>query len=373
MTNSQPYKTSLMKFLVCVALLMIGSCGLSMAAGWDRLEVDLVSGNLQQLLDRKSQIQQGDPKALSDFRSLIKKADQSLTQGLLSVTQKRRVPPSGDKHDYLSLAPYWWPDPKKQDGLPWIRRDGRVNPQTRGDHVDYGTKQQLFQRVETLGLAAFYSEDKRYAEKAVALLEAWFVDPKTRMNPNLEYAQGVPGRSDGRCFGIIEWCGIRQLIVPIQLLHAGGAIPESTYESLVAWFEAYLQWLQTSKKGTLERDTRNNHATWYDVQVTEILLFLDRPEEAREILERVKTKRIATQIESDGRQPHELARTKSLSYSRMNLNAFIRLANLGKKVGVDLWNYQTPDGRSIRKAQAFLDQFGQGKKKWPYQQLGQEK
>lgn len=190
------------------------------------------------------------------------------------------------------------------------------------------------------------------------------------MNPHLEYAQGVPGRSEGRCFGIIEWCDIGTLITPIQLLHAMDALPEPTNQALAQWFKTYLHWLRASEKGLEESTRSNNHATWYDVQVAGILLFLGKTAEARDQLEAVKTRRIATQIEPDGRQPHELARTKSLSYSKMNLSAFKRLANLGKKVGVDLWGYETDDGRSIRKAEAFLAPYISKQKKWPYQQLG---
>ncbi len=99
------------------------------------------------------------------------------------------------------------------------------------------------------------------------------------------------------------------------------------------------------------------------------MLFLDGKEDARTLLDTVTKERIASQIEPDGRQPHELARTKSLSYSKMNLSAFKRLATFGAQLGVDLWGYETEDGRSIRGAEAFLEPFVKGKQKWPYQQL----
>lgn len=286
-----------------------------------------------------------------------------------SVVEKTKLPPSGNKHDYLTLAPYWWPDDSKTDGLPYVRRDGRVNPGTRGDHTDYARKDRLFKRVHALGMAAFYTDDPRYADKAVSLLETWFVNPGTRMTPHLEYAQGVPGRSQGRCFGIIEWCDIDRLITPIELLRAQGFLPAATDRALTAWFRDYLLWLTTSDMGRKEGTRANNHATWYDVQVAGICLFLGKKQEARKVLEAVKTRRIAKQIEPDGRQPKELARTKSLSYSKMNLRAFVTLARLGEKVGVNLLDYETPDGRSIRKAQAFLAPYVTGKKKWPYKQL----
>lgn len=358
------------RYVAQTLVIAVGLGHLIVPVGLGQDKVDLVFADYQQLAERKIELRQSDSSA---YQRLVVNADRALKEEHVTVMQKKRLAPSGNKHDYLSLAPYWWPDPQKADGLPYIRRDGRVNPTTRADNIDYPAKEKLFQRVNTLGMAAFYTDDARYASQAVRQLEAWFVDPRTRMNPHLEYAQGVPGHSDGRGFGIIEWLDIDKLITPIQLLRASDSIPEPTYGETVAWFEAYLDWLQTSEKGLFERDRLNNHGTWYDVQVTGLLLFLGRREEAREVLETVKTKRIATQIEPDGRQPHELARTKSLSYSKMNLNAFMRLARLGEKVDVDLWNYETADGRSIAKAQAFLALYTKGGKKWEYQQIKSEK
>ncbi len=340
--------------------------GFMFLIGGKTYALDLAYADYKALLSRKAAMAQKEPRYLA---RLIKRADLILDKDPESVMLKKAIPPSGDKHDYMSVAPYWWPDPKKPDGLPYIRRDGRVNPTSRGEGSDYQAAKRLFDRVNALGMAAFYTDDPRYARKAVELLDAWFVNPKTRMNPHLEFAQAVPGRSKGRCFGIIEWCGIEKVITPIQLLRASGKLPASTDRVLTAWFEAYLKWVRTSEMGKKESTRSNNHATWYDVQVAGLCLFLGKKKEAREVLEAVKTKRIATQIEPDGRQPHELARTKSMSYSKMNLSAFLKLAKLGDKAGVDLLNYETPDGRSIRKAQAFLEQYGKGKKKWPYQQL----
>lgn len=356
--------------MTCMAMFAASLLITLPAAGGTKHAVDLSVVDYPALLERKAEMRRGDPNTSSSYRRLIERADRALQQEIVTVVQKKTVPPSGDKRDYMSQAPYWWPDPQQADGLPYIRHDGKVNPEARGAYMDMEAKVRFFSAVNRLGLAAFFTDDVRYAQGAVAWLDAWFVDPETRMNPHLEYAQGIPGRNEGRCFGIIEWCGIDNLITPIQLLNAHDLMPESTYQGTVRWFEAYLEWLVTSEKGRMESSRLNNHATWYDVQVVGILLFLDRRSEARERLEEVKTERIATQIEPDGRQPHELARTKSLSYSKMNLSAFKRLAHLGEKVGVDLWDYETEDGRSIRKAQAFLAPYLSKQQPWPYQQLG---
>jgi hypothetical protein len=293
-----------------------------------------------------------------------------LLEGPFSVMDKKRTPPRGDKHDYLSMGPYWWPDTTKADGLPYIRRDGEINPETRGEYVDTDSKNKLFSNVETFGWAYYFSGEKKYAEKAVELLETWFVNPETKMNPNLNFAQGIPGICDGRGIGIIDWAGINKLVSTIQILDAAGELSPNTKTQLFIWFEEYLDWLLNSEYGIDEDDYFNNHGTWYDMQTVGIEMMLGKTKHAKNRLEKVKTKRIATQIEPDGSQPHELARTKSLGYSTMNLRGFILLANLAGNVGVDLWNFETEDGRSIKQAIEFLLPFAQGKKTWKHIQLG---
>lgn len=309
------------------------------------------------------------PKFSSVYKKLLKDADEALNDSLFSVVFKTQTPPSGDKHDYISYGPYWWPDPEKTDGLPWIRKDGEINPLTRDNTTDYTAKSQFFSNTSDLSLAYFFSGNEVYAQKAIELLKVWFLDEQTKMNPNLDFAQGIPGINVGRGIGIIDFAGITKIITAIEILEIENAIDSEMRDDLRQWFSDYLNWLQTSENGIFEDNTKNNHGTWYDVQLVSIQLFLNKKEEAKNVLETAKSKRLTSQIEPNGAQPHELARTKTLSYSTMNLRGMTQLAHLGTKVNVDLWNFSPANQGSIKQAYEFLKPYAKGEKDWEYKQI----
>jgi hypothetical protein len=300
---------------------------------------------------------------------LLDEARKALAEKPFSVTEKSVLPPSGDKRDYLSLAPYAWPDPRKPDGLPYLMRDGQTNPE-RDSIADHAYFSRMVALTETLGLAYYFTGDEVFAKHAALLLRTFFVEPATRMNPNLNFAQGVRGKEAGRASGIIDTAGIARLVDGAQLLMDSPALSKEDREGLLGWFRNYLAWLRDSELGRREGQARNNHGSWYDVQVVSLALATGQIELARETLQFGHKRRIGRQIEPDGRQPEELARTKSWHYSIFNLQAFVALADLGDRAGVDLWRYQTPDGRSIRKAIDWLLPFALGDKPWTMPDIG---
>lgn len=295
-------------------------------------------------------------------------ADRAMTTGPFSVMDKQEIPPSGDKHDYMSLAPYWWPDPAKPSGLPYIRRDGVTNPE-RYKCTDDAEFNKLQSAVHALGLGYYLTGKEEYAARAALLLHIWFLDSATRMNPNLNFAQAVLGVNTGRGTGLIDDHGLPRLLDGITLLSGSRSLTAQDKNGLRKWFFAYLDWLQTSPNGREETAAKNNHGSWMDQQVVGIALFLGDKDLARTVAETAKTKRIAFQIEPDGSEPLELARTKSFSYSVFNLDALSRLAEEARLAGVDLWNYRAANGASIRAALDYLLPYAEGEKKWTHQAL----
>lgn len=286
---------------------------------------------------------------------------------IYSVTFKTQLPPSGDKHDYYSLAPYWWPDSTKENGLPYLRRDGQRNPEAK-EITDKKMLEKMATEVISLAKEYRITSNKKYLNRANQLLRAWFLDSATRMNPNLNYAQAVKGRDVGRGFGLIETRIFIPLLGAVDVLRTDTLFEQQTYPELKQWFTEYLEWMEISENGKNERAAKNNHGTWYTAQYAYIAVFVGRKEVAVKELHTLKN-RIAWQITPDGKQPLELERTKSLSYSIFNLEAYINAFTLADSLGLNLWNYQTLDGRSLQKAIEYVIPFIKEPSKWTYTQI----
>lgn len=306
------------------------------------------------------------------YSALIKRAENDLKQVPLSILNKKHTPASGDMHDYMSLSRYYWPDPSKTDGLPYISRDGLSNPEL--NEYDRNTLGRMSSRVQDLVLAWYLSRNQRYADKALEQVKVWFVNADTRMNPNMNYAQMIPGRNGnmGNSFGILDAYSLFEMIDALIILESYSGFKRRDKKAIKAWFQAFVDWMQKSEQGVGESKANNNHGTTYDVQLLAFSLYCNDKTTAREIIKAFPEKRIFTQIEPEGSQPLELKRTQGFMYSWYNMNHMLDFCIMAKRFGMPVDNATSTDGRSFYKAVEFLAQYvGKNASEWPYTQMNE--
>jgi hypothetical protein len=304
----------------------------------------------------------------AELTALAAQAPSALKAPIKTVVDKPKASPSGDAHDYVSFARYYWPDPARPDGLPYVSIDGKHNREqvARGDRERIGN---FCETVAKLAAAWQVNRSEAAARRAGEWLRAWFLTPATRMNPHLEYAQVRLGHNGnkGNPAGMLDARGFAEVIDALLLLHDSPAFAPGEEAAIRAWFAAYLQWFVTAPIAREERAAPNNHGSWYLAHAIPIALYVGRDDLARELCAADKA-RIAAQIQPDGRQPEEIRRVDGLGYSAFNLEAQFHVVRLAAGLGIDLWNYTAPNGASLRLALDYLRPYNQAPEKWPTSQ-----
>jgi hypothetical protein len=300
--------------------------------------------------------------AAVDRERVLKAADAFLGEPPITITSFKAEQSAGGIHDYFSQADYSWPDPAKPDGLPYVNRDGWSNPDTFQQHR--WAMVRLSRGVGALGAAFKLTGDRKYADAAAKHLRAWFVDPATRMNPNLLYSQAIRGSVTGRGVGIIDTIHLIEVAAAVEVMSARGAIPEADAAPIKAWFREYLAWLTTSGYGIDERDRGNNHGTCWVMQVAAFARMLGDQQQLAYCRTRYKTWLLPNQMFQDGSFPLEMRRTKPYGYALFQLDQLATVAQILSTPGDNLWTFTLADGRSLRKAVDYMCPFIADKSKW---------
>lgn len=321
--------------------MFLGACSL---AGWPQLRG----------------AEQFDVAAL-DRERVLGEARKYMAKRPVTPTASQSPKSAGGPHDFFSEGDYWWPDPNKPGG-PYIRRDGMTNPDNFVDHRNYLMRLS----VEAPALAAAWklTRERRFADHAAAHVRAWFVTAETRMNPNLQYAQAIHGRSTGRGTGVIDTIHLVEVARAVPVMAESGALTKSELAAAKQWFADYIEWMTTSKNGIEERDAKNNHGTCWLMQVAAFAQLTANKELLSYAADRFKTVIVPSQIDPDGSLPLEASRTKPYGYCLFNLEALATLCRIVSESGHDLWGFQTPDGRGMRKAIEYMFPFIADKKSW---------
>lgn len=345
---------------ICCLIPIILSCGRKLE------EKRFGTWDYEHMHQVRKKLKRGGIEYREAYKKLILDADAAMKREFWTVTANATNPPDGDGNDYMSTGLFWWPDPEQPGGLPWVRREGAINPAGSADH---GQLVGMSEDVRTLTLAWYFSRERDYADKAADVLRTWFLEPDTRMNPNLEYAQSVPGRSKGRSTGIIETGAFVTLVDAILLLESAGTLKNREEEEIRTWFAAFFDWLSTSSQGMDAAAFPNRHAVSYDMQLLSIAHFLEDETFVAQKLASIPEERINRMIRSDGRQPGELGSNQSFSHSVMNLGHFFDIGETGLKTGADLFHYQNPAGGSLQQALEFLAAYTGRIADWPWEQV----
>jgi hypothetical protein len=325
----------------------------------------LLLGQGDQLSRVKIELAAGNPYFVAALKKIVQDADDALKQPITNVVDEGALPSSGDPHDYYSYSPYWWPNPENLDG-PYIWRDGEVNPDR--STSDISRIETMVKRVTSLVPAWYFTDDKRYAESAVEQLRAWFLNPETKMNPNVQFGQKRRGHNYNSPSGVLEAWRMRWVIDCAILLESFPGWTEEDANALRSWFSQFATWMVESPTGIEESMQPNNHGSWYNAQLILYALYGENFDLARKQLDDMPA-RIFSQVFIDGRQPQELIRTRSLNYSIYNARALITVARLGRHLDYNLFAYRSLEGRSIELALDYMTPFIFGEKEWPIAQL----
>lgn len=320
------------------------------------------------LIETKKAVEQRDEMAVEVLDSLIRQAEIWLEMPLFSVVDKDKLPPSGDKHDYMSLSPYWWPNPDTEDGLPYIRRDGERNPEVY-DYPERENTRELGRVVEALGVLYYITGDEKYAQKASEFLKTWFLNPETRMNPNMVFAQVRPGIAQIRGTGIIDARRMIGAFNGAMLIKGSESWSAADEAQLMKWADVFAYWLENSQQGLMEKASTNNHGVWYDVIVLTMYYYAGNNQRALEILDEMTWNRLYAQQADNGSFPRELERTIALHYSTFVLDGFLAAAEIGRKLDFDLWSKVSDSGLSMRTAVDFVMPYYLKMQEWPYLQI----
>ncbi len=295
----------------------------------------------------------------------IEKADSLINEKPVTVTAAHCDRSAGGLNDFYSEGDYWWPDPENPGG-PYIQKDGQSNPNNFSDHRFAMIR--LSDITSTLTSAWLLTRDKKYAEKALEHMNAWFVDAETMMNPDMLYAQAIWGRYTGRGIGLIDAYHLVEVAQSVRMLSEKGGISASESAKIKSWFSQFLNWMTTHEYGIKEMNAKNNHGTCWVATAASMAILVENQEVIDFCIDRFKTVLLPNQIAEDGSFPQELRRTKPYGYSLFNIDAFANVAQILSTPEDNLWEFQTEKGLSLKNGMDYIYPFIVDKSSWTFPQ-----
>lgn len=298
------------------------------------------------------------------YENLLAQANKMLYEPELSVIYQPNITPEISINDYNSLAIYFWPNPDTENGFPYVKRAGSKNPQAK--ETDSKALKELYNHIKILTLAGYLSNDPKYYDKVTKLVDHWFFNDETRMNPNFTYTQSIPGVRSGSIGGFTEAVNLAYLLDYFIIINQKRELSEKFQYQLTKWYSEFNSWFINHPRGQELKTRKNNLGSYHDVLYIYFNHFLRNKDEIPQLLESTTKKRIKNQIDSQGRQLEALQRANSWDYSIYNLEALTIIATYAQKIGINLWTLESSEG-DILKAINLLLNTSEGKA-WTNQQ-----
>jgi hypothetical protein len=209
--------------------------------------------------------------------------------------------------------------------------------------------------VQTLALAYYLSDHEPFAEGAALLLRRGFLDEGAGLPAMPAGAEEVGQRLP------VSW-----LVDAVGLIGASPAWSQDDQQGMERWAGIYLDWLHSGPGQEVGR-AEDHLGTWVALELSALALFTGREQTARQVLGGRVPRLLGEQLDVMGRQSRELQHPDALSACVANLVGFFDLAELGRHVGVELWQWEGEGGRSLRRACSWLVLQGL-EHPWPHPQ-----
>lgn len=306
----------------------------------------------------------------TEVQKIITAAEEYCQKPYVSVMDKKHIPISGTKHDYMSLARYYWPNPKTSDGLPYIAIDGKVNPEIA--EYDRNVLAKFCKRIKVLSLAFFFSNNEKYAKYALEQLKFWFINDDSKMNPNMTYAQTAPGTNDGygKPQGIIDSYSFVSLTDYILLLKSYKEFGDNDFQIIRAWFGNLLKWLEHSPQGVAASKMNNNAIVMYATQLLAYKAFAAPSEINQKKVKETLDYLISIQFDNEGKQSRELKRADSFHYSQFNLSHIVDYIIIAKSQGIDALSNEATRKKFYKGIDFLASYLDKKQTSWKFSQKG---
>jgi hypothetical protein len=237
------------------------------------------------------------------------------------------------------------------DANPHIFATDGIKNGSWGSRVDYQKAERMSQAITALGLGYAFSGEPAYANKALALLDHWMVDPATYMAPyNRNFSPHTCGWGH-------QWSIEVMITIPGMLYGADLIWNYPGWEPQTK--AAVAQWASDIAADARSQDGGyyNNGENWRYLLEASAGALLGDPSILNHAFGRYRnafagvldSTHTTGQMNANGSLKYEIARSVSLDYTNFALLPMIGTAEIARHNGVDLHNYKLSDGRGLEK------------------------